>query len=73
MKVKSPKSIKKLIAPNSVSKLKLMKFKERINDKLFTKMMMDGMSPQKQNLIRMSFNHKLKTQIAKPLKTVSLS
>jgi hypothetical protein len=42
----------KLIVPNSLSALKLIKLKENINEKLFSKMASNSMSPQKQNLIK---------------------
>lgn len=74
MKLKESKCIDKKIVPNTLSKLKLIKFKERVNEKLFSKMMMSGMSPQKQNLINMRFKRGFKANIKKknPSKNVNI-
>lgn len=47
----------KLTIPNSLSTLKLIKFKERVDERIFTKMASNSMSPQQQNLIKARFDN----------------
>ena len=46
----------RLHVPDSLSELKFLRLKQKVNDKLITKMVMNAMSPQKQILVRAWFD-----------------
>ena len=51
---KNRKSVK--VKANTLSQLKLVKFKEKVNEKIFSRMVMNSMSPQQQKKIKERFD-----------------
>lgn len=63
---KHVKQHKKYIKPDiNLARLRLLKFKEKLNDKIFTKLASCSMSPEKQRIIKAKLDNKPKKKVRK--------